>query len=181
MPGFQSNEQSAESHKPVVFAVGYGAQKGRFRVYVMAALSTLFLAVFIGGGGAIALVLAVMTGAAAYYFYPLIETGKPRLGANQYGIFIDGFGVIAWRAVDDVLVRTFAVRTIETNELHIKLSQPLARALTSDWRGLPLYRLLMRLPWAMTPDNVVRINLEPFARTPDEIVQAITQIRKRYG
>ena len=163
------------------FAVGYGAQKGRFRVYIMAALSALFLAVFLGGGGAVALILAALTGATAYYFYPLTETAKPRLGANQYGIFIDGFGVIAWRAIGDVLIRTYAMRSIEIKELHIELSQPLSRALTSDWRRPPLYRLLMRLPWTMTSDNVVHVNLEPFAGTPDEILQAIQLIRKRYG
>ena len=138
------------------FAVGYAANKGLFRVYVMAAVAALFVAVFfLLEGGAPALLIAALTASTAYYFYPLTETGKPRFGANQYGFFVDGFGVIAWRAIADVSIRSYAMRSIEIQELQIKLSQPLSRALTPDWRKLPLYRLLMVLPWTMTSDGVV--------------------------
>ena len=45
-------------------------------------------------------------------------------------------------------------------ELHIKLKQPLHAALLADWRRLSIWRLLMRLPWTMGHDNIVRINLQ---------------------
>lgn len=163
------------------FALGYAGGKGRFRVYIMAGLAALFLAVFIARGGLAALALSALAASSAYYFYPLIETSKPRLGANQYGVFVDGFGVIAWRAIAEIALQTHAVRSIEIHELHIKLSQPLARALTIDWRKLPLHRILMRLPWTMTPDGVVRINLEPFAGSPEQTLAALERTRSHFG
>lgn len=162
------------------FALPYAADKGNFRFYVMAVAAVLLITAYIlAGGHAILLVLGVGAGCVAYYFYPLIER-KPRFGANQYGIFIDGLGVIAWRAVDDIVLRTYAVRTLENKELHIRLNRDLDRALMVDWRRLPIYRLLMRLPWSMTHDNVIRIKLEPFGPEPGQIHRAITRIWNFY-
>jgi len=148
-------EAEAVTQRTEGFAVGYAAGKGLFRVYIMGSVAALFFAVFAMGGGVATLVFAVLAASTAYYFFPLTETRKPRLGANQYGIFIDGFGVIAWRAIEDVSIRAHALRSIEIKELQIRLSQPLSRALTSDWRKLSYYRLLMRLPWSMTPSGVI--------------------------
>src|SRR5712675_1209860 len=47
---------------------------------------------------------------------------------------------------------------------------PLGTALVVDWRKKqPAYRLLMRLPWRMSHDRIVRVNLEPFDQPPDAI------------
>jgi len=163
------------------FAVGYARDKGSFRVYILGLASAGFLATAAAGGGLPALLLGSLAGGTAYYFYPLIETNKPRLGAGQYGLFVDGFGVIAWRAVEDLLLRTYAVRSIEQKELHIKLREPLERALVADWRRPPWYRMAMRVPWAMTHDNVVRINLEPFPGPPEDLHRELTRVRKFFG
>ena len=37
-----------------------------------------------------------------YYNMPLLETGRPTIGANQYGIFIQAFGLIRWRAIERI-------------------------------------------------------------------------------
>jgi hypothetical protein len=65
-------------------------------------------------------------------------------------------------------------------ELHIKLKQPLASALMADWRRLAIWRLLMRLPWAMTYDNIVRINLQPFAPPAEDITRTIERMWRYY-
>jgi hypothetical protein len=65
-------------------------------------------------------------------------------------------------------------------ELHIKLKQPVNRALLVDWRRLPIWRLLMRLPWTMGYDNIVRINLQPFAAPPDEIIRTMQRMWRYY-
>ena len=163
------------------FAVGYAKGKGSFRVYMCLTIALGLFAVWFFRQSEIALVLAILFGLTAYYFYPLIETGKVRLGAGEHGIFIEGFGVIPWRAVDEINLSTYAVRSIEINELNIALSKALPNALIADWRSLPYHRLLMKLPWSMTRDNVVRINLEPFAGRPDEIVGALLRNRKFFG
>ena len=103
-----------------------------------------------------------------------------RLGANQYGLFIDGFGLLGWRAISDITLVTYSVRTLEMEELHIKLKQPVSSALLADWRRLPIWRLLMRLPWTMGYDNIVRINLQPFALPADEICRTIQRMWRFY-
>ena len=102
-----------------------------------------------------------------------------RLGANQYGLFIDGFGLISWRAFSDVGLVTYSVRTLEMEELQIQLKQPLASALLVDWRRLPIWRLLMRLPWTMGYDNIVRVNLQPFAPPADEVTRCMELMTER--
>ena len=67
------------------------------------------------------------------------------------------------------------------SELHIHLSRGLPNALIADWRSLPWHRLIMKLPWSMSGDNVVRVNLEPFAGEPEEIVSALCRVQRHFG
>ena len=163
------------------YAVGYANDKGTFRVFVTTALAICFALAWFFTGSEITLVLAAFFAVTAYYFFPLIETGKARLGAGQYGLFIEGFGIIPWRSVGDISLSTYAVRSIQVSELHIKLSRSLPNALMADWRSLSYFRLLMKLPWTMSRDNVVRINLEPFGDVPDDIVGALQRNWRLFG
>ena len=161
------------------FHLSYGKDAGDFRFNVMAILTVLAGILFAATGYNALLVFATAMGAAAYYFYPLIER-KPRLGAGEYGVFIDGFGLIAWRAIGDIQLVTYASRFDETHELQFHLKTSLAQALMADWRRMPVWRLLMKLPWSMTPDNVVRIALAPFAPPPEDIQRQFMRLWKYY-
>ncbi|MEM9357063.1 MAG: hypothetical protein AAGB04_12700 [Pseudomonadota bacterium] len=163
------------------FAVGYAKDKGSFRVYVCLAVAVICLLGWFFRGSEILLALAVFFGGTGYYFYPLIETEKARLGAGEHGVFIEGFGVIPWRSIENIELSTYAVRTIEVNELTLRLAKSLPNALIADWRSLPYHRLLMKLPWSMTRDNTVRVNLEPFAGRPDDITAALKRCRTYFG
>ncbi len=162
-------------------AIGYAPGKGTFRVYVCLGLAAVCVAVWILHGSELVLLLGLFFALTAYYFYPLIETGKVRLGAGEHGVFIEGFGVIPWRAIDAIELSTYAVRSIEVNELKINLSRSLPNALIADWRSLRWHRLFMKLPWTMSRDNAVRVNLEPFVGRPDDIVAALQRTRRFYG
>jgi hypothetical protein len=111
---------------------------------------------------------------------PLLETGRPTIGANQYGIFIQAFGLIRWRAIERIDLGELAERAMTIHELQIVLNAPLGSALVADWRKQPIYRLLMRLPWRMDQGGVVRISLEPFDRTPDEIHRTFLRMWRFY-
>ena len=163
------------------YRIGYARGKGEFRVYICLALAAVFAGAWMFSGSEILLVLAIFFGAASYYFYPLIETGKMRLGAGEHGIFIEGLGIIPWRAVSAVKQTMYSIRTIDVNELIIQLKGPLPKMLMADWRSLPRYRLLMKLPWSMGRDNVIRIKLEPFESTPEEIVDALKRNWRYFG
>ncbi|MDO9381368.1 MAG: hypothetical protein Q7T86_00745 [Hyphomicrobiaceae bacterium] len=162
------------------YRVAYGRDETQFPVYVMAVAAIGLLIAFVYYGGFLLFLGFAATAAVAYYNYPLIETGRPRVGANQYGVFIDGFGVIQWRAIDKVELVPIAVRVMTFHELQIGLKQPLQRALVADWRKMPWPRLLMRVPWKMTHENVIRINLEVFDQEPDEIHRTIQRMWRHY-
>lgn len=162
------------------YRAAYGRDETQFPVYVMIVAAIALLVAFVYYGGFLLFAFFAAAAAVAYYNYPLIETGRPRIGANQYGVFIDGFGIIQWRAIDKVELVPIAVRVMTFNELQIGLKQPLQRALVADWRKLPWPRLMMRLPWKMTHENVIRINLDVLDQPADEIHRTIQRMWRHY-
>src|SRR5260370_24412379 len=88
---------------------------------------------------------AVAAASFTYYNIPLLETGRPTIGANQYGIFIQAFGLIRWRAIERLRVVQIAERAMTVPGPQLVLNAPLRSARGVDWRKQPIYRLLMRL------------------------------------
>ena len=162
------------------YSVAYGREDIYFPVYITAALAAIFFTATWITGALYWLALAVTAAGFTYYNIPLLETGRPTIGANQYGIFIQAFGLIRWRAIERIDLIQIAERAMTVHELQIALSMPLSGALVADWRKQPAYRLLMRLPWRMDHRGVVRINLEPFDRTPDEIHRTFLRMWRYY-
>lgn len=161
------------------FNLAYGKDAGDFRFNVMAVLTVLAFGLYAASGYAIILIIAAATGCTAYFFYPLKER-KPRIGGGEYGVFIDGFGLISWRAINDIKIVTYANRFNESDELQFFLKVPLDRALLVDWRRLPIWRLLMKLPWTMTHDNVIRIPFEPFEVPAEDVLRHFMRLWKYY-
>jgi len=163
---------------------GYSAAYKRddiyFPVYVTAALGAIFVTAAWITGAAWWLVLALAAAAFTYYNIPLLETGRPTIGANQYGIFIQAFGLIRWRAIERIDLVEIAERAMTVHELQIVLNTPLSSALVVDWRKQPAWRLLMRLPWRMNHNNMVRINVEPFDQSPDAIHRTFLRMWRYY-
>ncbi|MDX2258897.1 MAG: hypothetical protein NW205_08275 [Hyphomicrobiaceae bacterium] len=162
------------------YTVAYDRDEAPVPVYASGGLAALMLTGALFSGNSVLFVIGAAALGFAYYNYPLAETGRPRLGANQYGVFIEGFGIVHWRAIDKIDLVVIAVRALTVHELQITLNQPLRTALIADWRRVPWYRMPMRLPWQMTHTNVVRITLDPFDRSPEEIHRNITRMWKHY-
>ena len=172
-------QDTAGQTEPMGYAIGYAKGKGTFRVYILGVGDIIFLAVAFTSGSQLALILGCAGLVSAFFFYPLIESGKARIGANQYGVFIEGFGLIAWRGIAGLRIAKRAIRNIAVHELEITLSRTMDGAVMADWRDLPYHRLLMRLPWRMPSDDKVLIDLEPFGSEPETILSEI-QRRWRY-
>lgn len=145
----------------------------------MAVLAGLMFGLYAITAYAPLLVPAFAMGCTAYYFYPLKER-TPRLGAWHYGTFIDGLGLIPWRAIADIKCVTHTSRFAQTHEMQIHLNTSLDKALYADWRKLPIWRLLMKLPWTVKNKTIVRVQLEPFAPPGPEICAQFKQIRAYY-
>jgi hypothetical protein len=162
------------------YAVAYGRDDTAFPVYVTAALAAVFVTAAWITGAAYWLMPAVAAAGFTYYNIPLLETGRPSIGANQYGIFIQAFGLIRWRAIERISLVAIAERAMTVHELQIVLNVPLGSALVADWRKQPVHRLLMRLPWAMDHNGVVRIKVEPFDQPADEIHRTFLRMWRYY-
>jgi hypothetical protein len=162
------------------YSVAYGRDDVYFPVYITAALAAIFLTAAWITGAIYWLPLAVATAGFTYYNIPLLETGRPTIGANQYGIFIQAFGLIRWRAIERIDLAEIAERAMTVHELQIALNGTLAAALVVDWRKQPAYRRLMRQPWRMDHKGVVRVSLEPFDRQPDEIHRTFLRMWRYY-
>lgn len=167
-------------HEYSGYTVAYDRDDAPFPVYVMAFLAAALMLAWIVTGTPILFLLGAVALGLAYYHFPLLETGRPRLGANQYGLFIEGFGIIQWRAIDRIEHVVFAVRVLTLNELQIALKQPLTTALIADWRNVPWYRMPMRLPWKMAHTNVIRVALDPLEGDPEEICRIFLRMWRHY-
>jgi hypothetical protein len=175
-----SEGQGVDERNVGGYSVTYNRDEIQFPVYVVAIMGAVMLAGAWVTGNIVWLVLGTIATAIGYYNFPLLETGRPTLGANQYGIFIQGFGLIRWRAIDRIAVVEIAQRASTIHELQIGLNMLLSNALVVDWRKLPFHRSLMRLPWSMGASNVVRVNLEPFNQPPAEIERTLVRLWRYY-
>lgn len=175
----KSGEDKADGNESG-YILPYGERSADFNFNAMALLAVFFFVLtFILAYPPVLLPAAGAAGV-AYYYYPLTERRKPRLGAGQYGVFVDGLGLISWRAIADIDTISFTSRLAQTHELRITLNRPLDDALLADWRKLPLWRMLMKLPWHMPSDEVVCIPLEPFDPPAREIRSQFVQLRDHY-
>ena len=171
---------SADERSAGGYSVAYKRDDTHFPVYVTGGMAAVFFAVALIADNTIWLALAVAAAGFTYYNLPLLETGRPTIGANQYGIFIQAFGLIRWRAIKRIDLVPIAERAMIVHELQIALSAPLGSALVADWRKQPLYRSLMRLPWRMDHNGVVRVNVDPFDRPADEIHRTFLRMWRYY-
>ena len=162
------------------YSVAYKRDDTYFPVYITAALAAIFLTAAWITGAIYWLPLAAAAAGFTYYNIPLLEIGRPTIGANQYGIFIQAFGLIRWRSIERIDIVEIAERAMTVHELQIVLGAPLGSALVTDWRKQPAYRLLMRLPWRMDQSGSVRVNLEPFDQPPEVIHRTFLRMWRYY-
>ena len=137
-------------------------------MYITAALAAVFFTAAWITGATNWLALAVTAAGFTYYNLPFLETGRPTIGANQYGIFIQAFGLIRWRAIERIELVQIAERAMTVHELQICLGTHLSRsALVADWRkaanAIARYASA-RGTW--THNNRVRVNIEPLTNRP---------------
>lgn len=162
------------------YSVAYMRDEIAFPIYVTAALAVGFVAAAFITGQTVWLIFGIAAAAFTYVNIPLLETGRPTLGANQYGIFIQGLGLIRWRAVALLDLLPTAERAMTLHELQITLAVPTGSALVADWRKRPWYRALMRLPWSAAANNVIRVDLDPFDQPPDQIHRTLLRMWRYY-
>ena len=162
------------------YTVAYEQEELQFPVYVVAFIGACLAAGGYETDNVFLIALALCCFGYAYHNFPLLETGRLRFGAGQYGVFAEGLGVIAWRAIKDIEMREFGIRGAASSQLLITLREPLDKALIADWRKRPFYRFLMRLPWAPAGDDTIRVPLDIFDKPAADIFESFTRMMKFY-
>src|SRR5437868_3987694 len=74
------------------YSVAYGRDDTYFPLYITAALAAIFVVATWITGALYWLLPALAAAAFTYYNLPLLETERPTIGGNQYGIFLQAFG-----------------------------------------------------------------------------------------
>ena len=169
MPKKYESGAAVSGEEIIGYTVAYEQEELAFPVYVVALLGAAGIAAGVSYSNWALATLGLGPLAAAYYNVPLIETGKPRLGAGQYGLFLDGLGLIDWRAVEGMDIVPSELRGTVWHELHIMLRRPVGEALILDWRQRPLLRRWMRVPWSLVTSKVIRVPLDIFDKPSKEI------------
>ncbi len=162
------------------YTVAYDRDEIQFPVYVIATIGLVCVARAVYIDSLLLAALGLVALGYTYYNVPLLETGRPRLGAGQYGIFLDGLGIIAWRAIKDIEVVAVDDRGIAHRELTLTLVRPIEMALLVDWRKRSPHRYLMRLPWSQRGPTTIRVPLEVFDQPADDIEATLVRMRRFY-
>lgn len=164
----------------VGYTVAYEREEIFFPVYVVTFVAVALMALGLIKDLPILYALAVVPAGAAYYNLPLLETGRPRIGAGQYGLFIEGLGLVSWRSIDAIEIAETMQRGDVTRDLAIALKQPIPEALLADWRRRPIARKLMRLPWKKASKTAIRIPLDILDRPAEEIHATLLRMWRYY-
>jgi hypothetical protein len=178
MAASNAAQTSGESTRPapVPFTVGFNRSQSEGLVYGSLLLGLLFAAIGIAGGMPLLTVAALAPLAIAYWHYPMIERGKPQLGANEEGLYVERIGFIDWAAIRMTDVKRTSVRNIELVRLDVLLTRPLDDALTRS-QSFPIWKKFMMRNWKRTPREhgreLIAINLHTLAADPDEILERI--------
>lgn len=162
------------------YSVAYKRSDIAFPVIAAAIMTVGFSAAAFGSGQPFWLIFAVASAAATYHNFPLLETGRPTIGANQYGMFIQGLGLIGWRSISRIDLVPVANRSMTVSQLRIALAIPMASALVADWRKRPWHRQLMRLPWNSPAPGVIEVALDPLDQLPGQVHETLLRMWRYY-
>ena len=162
------------------YTVAYDREEIQFPVYILILVGAAMIAGGIAKGIVILFALGLCALGFAYHNFPLLETGRPRLGAGEYGMLLEGLGIISWRGIKSIDLVPVHGRGVIDLELHIDIRPPLDSALIADWRKRSPLRILMRLPWSMNGKTIVRVPLGILDRPAEEIHSALLGMLRFY-
>lgn len=172
----------ATVHDVSGYTAAYEREDLQFPVYVTMLVGAALIAAGATKGITALGALGIVAFAYAVFNYPLLETGRPRIGAGQYGMFVEGLGIIAWRGIGGLDLVTVLTGSLIRHELHVTTRAPLESALIADWRKLTSVRSLMRLPWTYLGKarKGIRVPLDIMDQHPAAIHASLTRMWRSY-
>ena len=160
---------------PRSLGVNYLPGSGDMMAYgglVMAALGVL---AFFVQGHPVFLIMVPVGLTVSAYFYPLIEKGVVRLGADQRGLFFERLGIIPWAAVKSVRHEQRALRSLRLHTLHVEL-RAAPETVVIEHDPVPFWKMLMAKAWKRN-GNTILVDLHPLAKDPVNLVDRLLAFR----
>jgi hypothetical protein len=162
------------------YTVAYEREELQFPVYLLALIAAVLVAGGLYNGMPLLTALAIVPLTGVFYNLPLLETGRWRIAAGQYGFVLEGHGLIDWRAIDGIDLVSKDDRGAVSMELHVDLKVPVAQALILDWRRRSFLRSLMRLPWSWAAPRKIRVPLDIMDKPAPEIHATLQRMWRYY-
>ncbi|GAA0778181.1 hypothetical protein E1180_06610 [Roseibium denhamense] len=174
-PG-KATAKADEKPAPKPFTVGFNRRTSEGLFYGCIGIGIVFAAVSVVGGLPLLAPAAIAPFAMAYWHFPMIEKGKPQLGANEEGLYVERIGFIDWSAIRMTDVHRTKVRNNEQVKLHVLLTRSLEDAV-SQAQTCPFWKKFMMRNWKRTPREhgreLIAINLHTLEADPEEILSRI--------
>ncbi|MEM6710715.1 MAG: hypothetical protein AAF590_00345 [Pseudomonadota bacterium] len=109
------------------------------------------------------------------HFYPLIEKGVVRLGADNRGMFFEGLGVVPWGAIKRVHHTQRALRTLRLHTMMVELTDA-PENVVIDPNPFPAWKRFMAKAWK-AHGAVITVELHPLAKDPVNLVDQLLAFR----
>jgi hypothetical protein len=160
---------------PRSLGVNYLSGSGDMMAYGGLVVAALGVLAFMVQGQAVLLLMVPVGLLTSAYFYPLIEKGVVRLGADRRGLYFERLGIVPWDAIHSIRHERRALRTLALHTLHVELSgDPLL--VVREREPVPFWKNLMARAWKQH-GQVLRVELHPLAKDPDELVARLFAFR----
>ncbi|WP_162901310.1 hypothetical protein [Breoghania sp. L-A4] len=165
-----------ETEGPRPFAIGYRKGTGEGLVYGGLFVAGLGGVAVATGSGPAFLVLIAAGLLATFHYYPLVEAGRPKLGANAGGLFIEGIGFIDWAEIADLELYRTSVRSIVLSNLIVTLTRPLEDAVVKR-EAQPVWRMLMARCYTRKTPTRIEVPLHTMQGDAEEILALLRAYR----
>ena len=169
-----SNPFSSDA-APRSVGVNYLPGSGDMMAYGGLVVFALGVLAFLVQGNSVFLFMCPIGLVVSAYFYPLIEKGVVRLGADQRGLFFEGLGIVPWDAIKAVHHQQRALRTLRLHTLYVELSDR-PEAVAIDPSPLPSWKRFMAKAWK-GHGTVITAELHPLAKDPSNLVDRLLAFR----
>ncbi|MEM6381171.1 MAG: hypothetical protein AAF739_00720 [Pseudomonadota bacterium] len=161
--------------QPRSLGVNYLPGSGDMMAYGGIVLAALGVLAWLVRGQPIFLWMVPVGLGVSAYFYPLIEKGVVRLGADARGLFFERLGIVPWDAIQSVRHERRALRTLRLHTLHIVLtSEP--ETVVVDTDPAPAWKQWMSKAWK-ADGRTISIDLHPLAKDPVDLIDHLLAFR----
>ncbi len=170
-----SPDPFSDSPTPRSLGVNYLSGSGDMMAYGGIVLAALGVLAWVVQGQAVFLMMVPVGLVVSAYFYPLVEKGVVRLGADSRGLFFEQIGVVPWAAIKSVRHQQKALRTLRLHTLHVELRDA-PENVVSEPDSVPFYKQFMARSWKRQ-DNVLSVDLHPLASDPINLLDHLLAFR----